>query len=46
MEDASISERTLKMMDEAAVNLKNGIAGEPIDVTELNEIADSLPDED
>ena len=44
--DNVISEKTLRMMDEAAVNLKNGSAGEPIDTEELKKIADSLPDED
>lgn len=46
MDDKTISEKTLKMMDEAAINIKNGIAGEPIDLEEMKRVADSLPDED
>jgi hypothetical protein len=44
--DKVISEKTLKMLDEAAINLKDGVAGEPIDLEEVRELADSLPDED
>ena len=46
MDDNTISERTLRMMDKAAINLKNGIAGEPINPEEMKKLADSLPDED
>jgi hypothetical protein len=46
MDDNTISEKTLRMMDKAAINLKDGIAGEPIDLEEMKRVADSLPDED
>lgn len=32
MDDNSISEKTLRMIDKAAKNLKEGKAGEPVDL--------------
>ena len=40
--DDYISERTLKMMDEAARNLKEGKAGEPLDTDEMRRIAELI----
>jgi len=44
--DDTISEKTLRMIDKAAINLKEGKAGKPINLEEMKKIVDSLPDDE
>lgn len=46
MDDNSISEKTLRMIDKAAINLRDGKAGEPLDTDEMRRIAESLEDDE
>ena len=46
MDDNSISEKTLRMMDKAAINLRDGKAGELVDLEKIREIAESLEDDE
>ena len=45
MDDVFISEKTLRMMDKAAINLRDGKAGDPIDTDKMRELAESLEEE-
>jgi hypothetical protein len=46
MDDNLISEKTLRMMDKAAINLRDGKAAEPVDLEKIREIADSLENDE
>lgn len=37
--DAQVSERTLRMIDQAAVNFSQGIVGPPVDLERLRRLA-------
>lgn len=37
--------KTLRMMDKAAINLRDGKTGEPIDLEKMREVAESLEDD-
>jgi hypothetical protein len=46
MDDNSISEKTLRMMNKATMNLRDGKAGKPIDFDKMKELAESLEDDE